>query len=350
MNDGFDKRIERRNYVKLLTVTIPCYNSQDYMEKCIKSLLAGGIRVQIVIIDDGSKDETGAIADRYAAEYPGIVTAVHQPNGGHGAGINQGLKHAEGKYFKVVDSDDWVSGDFPRFLDALEQCEKNGGVDLFVTNYHYEHADGKGDRSICYANALPQGKIFTWEQTKHFQVHQLLTIHSCTFRTELLRCSTKPLPEHVFYEDNLMVYQALPHVKKLYYLNTDLYRYYIGREGQSVQRDVMMKRYSHQLIVTRRCFEAAHLDEIAEKKQQNYLKHELFIMFGISILFTRLNKTCEADEDLKELWEDCRKFDKKWAARYRDGSALSLLCLPGQFGRGVVEMFYALAHKVVRFN
>ena len=106
--------------MKLLTVTIPCYNSQDYMEKCIKSLLPGGNRVQIIIIDDGSKDATSEIADRYAKEYPYIVTAVHQENGGYGAGINQGIEYAEGKYFKVVDSDDWVSGDYMRFLDTLE--------------------------------------------------------------------------------------------------------------------------------------------------------------------------------------------------------------------------------------
>ena len=168
--------------MKLLTVTVPCYNSQDYMEKCIKSLLPGGNRVQIVIIDDGSKDATSEIADRYAKEYPHIVTTVHQENGGHGAGINQGIEYAEGRYFKVVDSDDWVSGDYMRFLDTLEQCEKGGGVDLFVTNYYYEHADGKGNRSICYANALPEHKIFDWSETKPFKLHQLLTytVHSST--------------------------------------------------------------------------------------------------------------------------------------------------------------------------
>ena len=94
--------------MKLLTVTVPCYNSQDYMEKCIESLLRGGERVEIIVIDDGSKDNTGAIGDRYAAQYPEMVKVIHQENGGHGAGINAGLKAATGKYFKVVDSDDEV--------------------------------------------------------------------------------------------------------------------------------------------------------------------------------------------------------------------------------------------------
>ena len=75
--------------MKLLTVTIPCYNSQDYMENCINSLLSGGERVEIIIIDDGSKDNTGRIADEYAEKYPSIIRVIHQENGGHGEGINQ---------------------------------------------------------------------------------------------------------------------------------------------------------------------------------------------------------------------------------------------------------------------
>ena len=91
--------------MKLLTVTVPCYNSQDYMEKCIQSILPGGERVEIIIIDDGSKDNTGRIADELAEQYPSIIRVIHQKNGGHGEGINQGLRHASGKYFKTVDSD-----------------------------------------------------------------------------------------------------------------------------------------------------------------------------------------------------------------------------------------------------
>ena len=143
--------------MKLLTVTVPCYNSQDYMEKCIQSLLPGGNRVEIIIIDDGSKDDTGKIADEYARKFPDIVRVIHQENGGHGEGINQGLKHATGTYFKVVDSDDTLSSDFPGFLDALEECERQGGVDMVVTNYYYVHSDGDGDRSINYSSCRKTG-------------------------------------------------------------------------------------------------------------------------------------------------------------------------------------------------
>jgi len=332
--------------MKLLTVTVPCYNSQDYMEKCIDSLLVGGNRLEIIIINDGSKDQTGAIADRYAARYPEIVRVIHQENGGHGEGINQGLRHATGKYFKVVDSDDCMSTDFPAFLEQLERQD----VDLFVTNYFYTHTDGIGDRSICYENALPVGHPFTWQDTKRFRIYQLLTLHSCTFRTELMRKWPTVLPKHVFYEDNLMVYMTLPFVKTMYYQNVDLYRYTIGREGQSVQEDVSMRRYTHQLLVAERCFTSCRLDSIADTRLKKYLKHELFMMFGIAIMFTRLNKTAASDADLETMWDHCKTFDAKWGNHFRNRTPLWLICIPGKFGQYFTVFIYRLANKVVRFN
>lgn len=336
--------------MKLLTVTVPCYNSQDYMENCINSLLTGGDRVEIIIIDDGSADRTGAIADAFAEHYPDVVKVIHQSNGGHGEGINQGLAHASGTYFKVVDSDDTVSKDFPAFLDILEECERNGGIDLMITNYYYVHSDGVGDRSINYSTVLPEGRIFGWQDTKRFRIHQMLTIHSCTFRTEVMRCSGEALPKKVFYEDNLMVCKTLPNVRRMYYRNMDLYRYWIGRPDQSVQKNVMSKRYHHQILVTEKCFQSFHLDNIREPMLKKYLKHELFMMFGISILFTRLNKTKESDEALEEMWKNCKQFDPKWGNHFRNRTPLWFICIPGKFGQNFSGMIYLIANKIVRFN
>ena len=336
--------------MKLLTVTVPCYNSQDYMRHCIESLLPGGERVEILIIDDGSKDDTGRIADEYAEKYPTIVRVIHQENGGHGEGINQGLRHAAGTYFKVVDSDDWLSDDFPAFLDLLEQCEARGGVDLAVTNYYYVHSDGIGDRSINYSSVLPEGRVFTWADTRPFRIHQMLTIHSCTFRTENMRKWGCELPKHTFYEDNLMVCLTLPHTRRMVYMNADLYRYAIGRPDQSVQRTVMMKRYHHQILVTERCFTSCHLDDIQEPRLKRYMRHELFVMFGIAILFSRLNRTVETDAALERLWETCMAFDPKRGGYFRNRSPLRFICLPGRFGQNVSGLVYRLANKVVRFN
>ena len=336
--------------MKLLTVTVPCYNSQDYMEKCIESLLPGGERMEIIIIDDGSVDNTGRIADEYAAKYPDIVRVIHQENGGHGEGINQGLRHATGKYFKVVDSDDKLSEDLNAFLNALEYCERQGGVDLAVTNYFYVHSDGIGDRPINYSSVLPEGEIFGWDDIGRFRPHQMLTIHSCTFRTEVMRQCGGDLPKKTFYEDNLMVCRTLPKVQRLYYFNADLYRYWIGREGQSVQKDVLMKRYTHQVLCTELCFKSFHFDEIESKMLHKYLEHELFLMFGISILYTRMNKTREADEAISRMWENCRAHDRKWAHHFRRRSVLTFLHFPGAMGHGFNDLIYKIAMMVVRYD
>ena len=105
--------------MKLLSVAIPCYNSEAYMSKCINSLLIGGEEVEIIIVDDGSSDRTAEIADDYAEKYPTIVKAIHQENGGHGQAVNTGIKNATGLYFKVVDSDDWVNQDAYYEVDYL---------------------------------------------------------------------------------------------------------------------------------------------------------------------------------------------------------------------------------------
>ena len=98
--------------MKLLSIAVPCYNSEKYMRKCVESLLPGGEDVEIIIVDDGSdKDDTARIADEYQERYPSIVKAVHKENGGHGSAVNAGIDAAAGLYFKVVDSDDWVKED-----------------------------------------------------------------------------------------------------------------------------------------------------------------------------------------------------------------------------------------------
>ena len=221
---------------------------------------------------------------------------------------------------------------------------------MLFRSYYYVHSDGIGDRSINYSSVLPEGRVFTWADTRPFRIHQMLTIHSCTFRTENMRKWGCELPKHTFYEDNLMVYLTLPHTRRMVYMNADLYRYAIGRPDQSVQRTVMMKRYHHQILVTERCFTSCHLDDIQEPRLKRYMRHELFVMFGIAILFTRLNRTVETDAALERMWETCMAFDPKWGGYFRNRSPLRFICLPGRFGQNVSGLVYKLANKVVRFN
>ena len=111
------------NREKYLSFVVPCYNSESYMARCIESLLPGGEDVEIIIIDDGSNDKTGEIADAYQKQYPDLVKVIHKENGGHGSGVNAGLACARGVYFKVVDSDDWLDGTaYQKLLEKITYC------------------------------------------------------------------------------------------------------------------------------------------------------------------------------------------------------------------------------------
>ena len=151
--------------MKLLSVAIPCYNSENYMRHCIESLLVGGEEVEIIIVDDGStKDRTPEIADEYARKYPTICKAVHQENGGHGEAVNTGLKNSTGIFFKVVDSDDWVNEEaYKKVLETLRRFVYRGeNVDMLVTNFVYEKQGAKRKKVMSYHTAFPKDQIFGW--------------------------------------------------------------------------------------------------------------------------------------------------------------------------------------------
>ena len=208
--------------MKLLTITIPCYNSEAYMRNCIDSLLPGGDEVEILIVDDGStKDNTAKIADEYEKNYPGVCRAIHQENGGHGEAVNAGLREATGIYFKVVDSDDWVNGEaYQEVLEVLRRfVYGDETLDMLVTNFVYEKQGAKHKRVMQYRTALPKRELITWDQVKVFILGQYILMHSVVYRTEMLRGCGLNLPKHTFYVDNIFVYQPLPYVKTLYYLD-----------------------------------------------------------------------------------------------------------------------------------
>ena len=147
--------------MKLLTFAIPCYNSQDYMEHCIDSILPGGDDVEILIIDDGSKDRTAEIADAYEAKYPGIVRAIHQENGGHGEAVNAGIRNATGLFFKVVDSDDWV--DEEAYKQILKKLKEFAGgpttLDMMLAREHIikKLCDRPDSRRVVYLHGAISG-------------------------------------------------------------------------------------------------------------------------------------------------------------------------------------------------
>ncbi len=338
---------------KLITFTVPCYNSEAYMEHCIDSLLTAGDRAEILIVNDGSTDRTGEIAARYEARYPDICRVLTQENGGHGAGINHGLKEASGFYFKVVDSDDWLDKEaLRRTMDLLEKLEPQGGVDLLITNYVYDNTDPSLTKSIHYRNVFPQERIFGWEKTRYFRPWQYLCMHASTHRTQLLRDIGIRLPEHIFYEDNLFSYLPLPHVRKMCYLNVDLYHYLIGREGQSVEEDILKQRCSHQVTVSRLMFEAYDVDRIRREqpKLARYLIHTLVFFMLLATAYPQLNNSADAARQEHEMWRELTEENRRLARRLKYHSLATFLNFPGYGGRKFAIACYRLGHKFLAFN
>ena len=198
-------------------------------------------------------DNTALIADEYEARYPGICRAIHQENGGHGEAVNAGLREASGIYFKVVDSDDWVNEEaYAEVLKTLRDFVMgNQTLDMLITNFVYEKQGAKHKRVMQYKTALPKRQLCTWKDVKMFMLGQYILMHSVVYRTEMLKGCGLELPKHTFYVDNIFVFQPLPYVKTFYYLDVNFYRYFIGREDQSVNEQVMIGRIDQQIRVTK---------------------------------------------------------------------------------------------------
>lgn len=339
--------------MKLLSIAIPCYNSEGYMRNCIESLLPGGEEVEIIIVDDGSvKDRTPEIADEYAAKYPTIVKAVHQENGGHGEAVNTGLKNATGLYFKVVDSDDWVDPEsYRKVLDKLNELVRDGNtVDMMLCNYVYEKQGAKRKKVVRYLSALPQDQVFTWNDVKHFHKGQYILMHSVIYRTQMLKDCGLELPKHTFYVDNIFVYYPLPYVKTMYYMDVDLYRYFIGRSDQSVNEQVMIGRVDQQIKVNKIMIDQYDIKAIQNPKLRKYMISYLEIMMTVSSIMLIRSGTQESLAKKKDLWQYLKNKDAGLYYRLYFGIFGRAMNLPGKGGRKVSVFAYKLANKVMGFN
>lgn len=342
--------------MKLLSIAIPCYNSENYMRKCIESLLVGGEDVEIIVVNDGStKDNTAAIADEYAAKYPSIVKAVHQENGGHGSAVNAGIKNATGLYFKVVDSDDWVKKEaYLQILDKLRELAGGDQVlDMLISNYVYEKEGEKRKKVIHYRHSLPKDKMFKWNDCRRFIKGHYILMHSVIFRTKLLKECGLELPKHTFYVDSLYVFEPLPYVKNMYYLDVNFYRYYIGRIDQSVNESVMISRMDQQLRVNKRMIDymAEHISEIRKTKRLfQYMRNYLEIITTVSSVLLIRGGTKEFLEQKKELWKYLKEKDVRLYRSIRHGIMGETMNLPGKGGRKISVDVYKICQKIFKFN
>ncbi|MDY2813683.1 MAG: glycosyltransferase [Dorea sp.] len=338
--------------MKYISFAIPCYNSQEYMANAIESILPGGEDVEIIIVNDGSKDRTSEIAHEYMEKYPSIIRVVDKENGGHGDAVNSGLSHAQGKYFKVVDSDDWVDREsLEKILALLHNLEEEQTtIDMLISNYVYEKVGATHKKVIHYRNVLPQDQVFKWDDIGHFRLDQYILMHSVIYRTDMLKLSQIHLPKHTFYVDNIYVYYPLPYVRKIYYLDVDFYRYYIGREDQSVNEKIMIKRLDQQIFVTKTMIDMYQLKDVNSKKLRQYMINYLAIMMTVSSILCIRSKSKENLEKKKELWEYLKKKDLKTFIKIRYGILGQTMNIPGKPGRKISSLAYSVARRLIGFN
>lgn len=338
--------------MKYISFAIPCYNSEAYMAQAIESILPGGEDVEILIVNDGSKDRTAEIGKEYEEKYPGIVKLINKENGGHGDAVNAGLSHASGKYFKVVDSDDWVDWiSLMKILNVLKNFEEEEQeVDMLIANYVYEKVGMEHKKVIRYDNVLPENQILKWDEIGQFRIGQYILMHSVIYRTDMLKLCQLTLPKHTFYVDNIYVYYPLPHVRTLYYMDVDFYRYFIGREDQSVNEKVMISRIDQQIFVTKTMIDMYELRRIQSKKLRKYMLNYLAIMMTVSSILCIRSKKKENLEKKKELWQYLKQKDYGAFMKIRYGILGQTMNLPGRSGRKVSSMAYVVARRLIGFN
>ena len=239
-------------------------------------------------------------------------------------------------------------------LDTLRQLARGAAaLDMMICNYVYEKEGEKRKKVIRYRHTLPRNQMFTWDDCHHFLKGHYILMHSVIFRTQLLRECGLRLPEHTFYVDNLYVFEPLPYVRNLYYLDVNFYRYYIGRDDQSVNENVMISRIDQQLLVNRLMID--YLTErkaelIKNRRRYQYMRNYLEIITTVSSVLLIRSGTEENLEKKKKLWNYLKEKDRKLFLWMRSGIMGETMNLPGRGGRKISVRAYRICQKIFKFN
>lgn len=226
---------------KLLTVVVPVYKVEPYINKCLESLVVSEDqmeRFEVLVVNDGTPDNSAIMAKGFEKKYPQIFKVLDKENGGHGSCCNIGLKKAKGKYIHFLDSDDWFDKDFTSFLDRL----RDETADVVFTKHVDEYVED-GVSNIHQFN-IEYNKTYDMESFDFSKVGPyLFSLHECTYRTELLRKNEVTFREKVSYDDTIFRLAALPHLKSVSFYDMTLYHYLLGRQGQTMEQSVFIKKF-----------------------------------------------------------------------------------------------------------
>lgn len=256
----------------ILTVLVPVYNTEQYIEKCLLSLVSKKLvgKIEVIIVSDGSKDKSIDIANKINDKYPGIFNIIEKENGGHGSTINVGIKRARGKYFRVLDSDDWFEkNEFIKFINRLEKCNS----DLVITDYSKEYVNDGISNNIVYENLKDSKEYYFDDFDLKLLGSSFFAMATMTYKTDILKKLKFQLPEKTFYVD--MLYNVIPILKinTFTYFKCNIYKYFIGRMEQSVNTSSYEKNHLNHNFVTHELidFYDRNVSEMSKVKKE-YLK------------------------------------------------------------------------------
>lgn len=294
---------------KVLTIVVPTYNVEKYLDRCILSLTADKDildMLDIIIVNDGSKDNSLKIAREYEKKFPNCIRVVDKENGGHGSTINRGLKEARGKYFRILDSDDWVNiDDFPKYVKDLSKLD----VDIIVTDYTLMKVFDSSEFVVKYNIEKNKKTKFDDLDLKKLYPNYFGNA-AITFKTEKLRKANLYLDEKCFYVDMEYIVLPIKEIDSYIYLDYNIYRYFIGRIDQSVNIDSYVKnRKMHEKVLKR-------LIDFYEKEDLTETKHE-YVKYIISFM---LNSHYSIYTKAKLPSKDCKKEIKEFDKYLKDNA------------------------------
>ena len=304
---------------KTLTVSIAAYNVARYIEKTLESFTDPDIRdrVEVLVINDGSKDETPEIARRYEKEYEGTIRLIDKENGGWGSTVNRGISEAKGKYFKLLDGDDYFDRDeLKKLLDLLEKTD----ADLIYTEYvSFEDETDREIEHVKVKEGLPTGKVLN---IRDIEVDFTMAMHACTFKTELIKGKFKIL-EKCFYTDIEYLIKSLVNVDTVLFENIGVYRYRLGRAGQSASFEGLRKHYKEHIRVTEELLsfydgiEDPKMKKIAGYRLWRMTDYQYYIFLVLEATKEHAGELADFDRKLKESYPEFYKTDRSRIKAFR---------------------------------
>jgi len=290
---------------KILTITIPSYNVEPYMNEVLPTFLDPAVidKIEILIVNDGSKDGTAALGKEYEAKYPGVITLVDKENGGHGSTINKGIELATGKYFKVVDGDDWVdTAAFIKFVNFLEKTDSD-----VVATPHYRVNEETKEKELRGFEGV--------EYEKEYRVDDVLLtlrdkyqMHNLTFKTDIVRKIPK-ISEHCFYVDVEYIMYPLKYLETISFLNEAVYQYRVGNANQSVSTQNFMKNRNMHKHVIGNVLKYYETEELSAAKKE-FLKKRISLLIDTQIrIYLCFEPSDEIKQELLEFYHNVKNTD-----------------------------------------